>query len=168
MPDTPRGYTFDTVVLSNFALAEALWLLSRRYKGRLSVTTEVLDELGAGVVAGHQQLAGVDRLVNSGQFSLVSLTANERTTYRQLLPSLSEGEASCIAVAIDRDLTVGTDDLRARHICKERSLRLTGTVGILKAAHLAGDISLEQAEGMLKDMVAAGFYSPVRRLADIL
>lgn len=168
MPEATRRFTFDTVVLSNFALADALWLLSKRYAGRLMITTEVMDELEAGVAGGHGNLEGVARLVQEGHFSIVSLTRDERVEYRHLLSSLSEGEASCIAVAVGRDATVATDDLRARTICQERRLRLTGSVGILKAAHLAGDITLGEGEQMLSDMVTAGFFSPVPRLADIL
>ena len=42
---------FDTVVLSNFALSESLDILRTRYGGRGFVTSEVLDEIVAGVVA---------------------------------------------------------------------------------------------------------------------
>jgi len=168
MPDTGAGYTLDTVVLSNFTSAEALWLLRTRYAGRMFITTEVMDEIEAGAAAGYPGLTHIESLARAGVSSLISLAPAERATYRDLLASLSEGEASCIAAAIGRDLTVATDDLRARNVCRERGLRVTGSVGILKAACLAGDITLDQGEQMLADMVVAGFFSPVSRLADIL
>ena len=99
MPDVVRGFTFDTVVLSNFAFANALWLLSKRYAGRLLITTEAMDELEAGVARGHGDLERAGRLVEDWDFSIVSLTVTERTAYRLLLSSLSEGGASCIATA---------------------------------------------------------------------
>ncbi len=51
-------YVFDTVVLSNYALADALDLLIHRYKGRAVVTTEVLGRMmGAGYYCPINRLA---------------------------------------------------------------------------------------------------------------
>jgi predicted nucleic acid-binding protein len=43
----------------------------------------------------------------------------------------------------------------------------TGTVGILKASLLDGHLPLPRADEILSKMIAAGFYSPIRSLADI-
>jgi predicted nucleic acid-binding protein len=45
---------------------------------------------------------------------------------------------------------------------------VTGTVGILKASVLEGNISLTQADKSLQKMIDEGFYSPIRSLADIV
>ena len=44
----------------------------------------------------------------------------------------------------------------------------TGTVGILKASLLDGQVTLDQADDILSKMIKAGFYSPVRSIADIV
>ena len=43
----------------------------------------------------------------------------------------------------------------------------TGTVGILEESVVDGQISLPQADDSLHRMIKAGFYSPIRSLADI-
>jgi predicted nucleic acid-binding protein len=45
---------------------------------------------------------------------------------------------------------------------------VTGTVGILKASVLDGQIPLARADDILQKMIAAGFYSPIRNIADIV
>ena len=45
---------------------------------------------------------------------------------------------------------------------------VAGTVGILKASVLQGNISLAQADKRLKKMIDTGFYAPIRSLADIV
>ena len=44
----------------------------------------------------------------------------------------------------------------------------TGTVGILKAALLDGQITLNPADDILSKMIKKEFYSPIRSFADIL
>ena len=53
MPDGGRFYYFDTVTLSNFALARRFDLLTGRYGGRLHITPEVLGEIMDGIAAGY-------------------------------------------------------------------------------------------------------------------
>ena len=70
-----RRYAFDAVVLSNFALADGLDVLQRRYAGRGVVPAEVWDEIAAGIARGLSALQRVDDLLPDKTFSLVSLTA---------------------------------------------------------------------------------------------
>ena len=66
-PASPRWY-FDTVTLSNFALAGRLDLLIRRYGQRAHITPEVLDEVSDGIVAGF---TGLQAMVDAGYYSPV-------------------------------------------------------------------------------------------------
>jgi predicted nucleic acid-binding protein len=45
---------------------------------------------------------------------------------------------------------------------------VTGTIGILKASVLDGQLELDQADKILAKMTDAGFYSPLRSIADII
>jgi len=56
-----------------------------------------------------------------------------------------------------------TEQVRA-----ERQIPVTGTIGILKALCLDKTVTAEQANAILGRMVDTGFYSPVRRISDIL
>ncbi len=166
MPD--RIYLFDTVVLSNFALSASLDLLVSRYGAAVTVTSEVLDELLAGVAAGYSALKEVIRLTENESFRVTSLSSRERQTMLELISHLGNGEASCIAVAAARNAVVVTDDRAARTTCGERNIRVTGTIGILKASCQDGRLSIEHADNILTRMIEQGFYSPVTRIRDIL
>lgn len=101
-------------------------------------------------------------------FKLASLSSIEHTHYVELIGHLGEGEASCIALAKQRGAVVVTEDRMARKQYQQMKLQATGTIGISKASSLAGDISLAEADEILHGMIAAGFYSPVRNISDIV
>ncbi len=169
MPETSDFYLFDTVALSNFALAGRLDLLLSRYGKKAVITPEVLDEITDGVVAGYFALKEVEDAVNEGRFArgVPLASAAERQTYRDLLHILAPGEASCIASAASRGGTVVTDDRTARQCCGEHDIPVTGTIGILQACRADGTISTEEADGILSAMMDAGYYSPVQRISDL-
>ncbi len=166
MPETP--FVFDTVVLSNFALSDSFDLLMQRYRHRLLVTEEVLDELASGVAAGYSSLQQIENRVRSGQCRRTFLELEERVVFSELLQHLGAGEASCIAVASNRSGVVVTDDRVARLSCTDRKVRFTGTIGVLKAACVDGQIAVDDADAALEAMVRHGFYSPVSSIRDIL
>ena len=158
------GWFFDSVTLSNFALADGIRVLTDRYRERCFVTTQVVDELTRGMVAGYRSLSACLDLVDKGILRAVALDRSERKTYRQLIVHLGEGEAGTIAAARSRHGVVGSDDHAARRTCAELGIPLTGTIGILRAAVQASALSVVDANGLLTRMIAAGFYSPVDRI----
>ena len=85
-----------------------------------------------------------------------------------MIVHLGKGEASCIAYAKERDVIVVTDDRSARKHCSQMKIPMTGTIGILKASVLDGHLKLDQADNILSKMTDAGYYSPLRSLADII
>ena len=106
---------------------------------------------------------------NKGKvFRLISLSRQEHKHFLDFIGHLAKGEASCIAYAKERKVTVVTDDRTARKQCSLMKISVTGTIGILKAAVLDGQIPLDRADDILQKMIAAGFYSPVRNIADIV
>jgi predicted nucleic acid-binding protein len=158
------GWFFDSVTLSNFALAGGLQVLASRYRGRGFVASQVVDELTRGVTAGYGALAGCLSLVDQGTLRMVSLHRSERHTYRQLVAHLGAGEAGTIAAAHRRNGIVVTDDMAARRTCATMHIPVTGTIGILRAAVGDGDMVLTDANDLLHHMIEAGFYSPIDRL----
>ena len=163
MPES-AGWFFDSVTLSNFALADCLHVLTARYRERGFVTTQVVDELTRGVVAGCAPLSGCLDLVNKGILRVVSLDRTERHTFQQLAAHLGQGEAGTIAAASRRQGIVVTDDLATRRTCTELGVPVTGTIGILQAAVRDRQLILTDANALLHKMIAAGFHSPVERL----
>lgn len=170
MPKRRSRYYFDTVTLSNFALAGRVDLLKDRYGSQLHITNEVLDELSAGVLAGYPELLEIEKTLIRKTFTTVPLLIKpkERDLYRQLLRFLSSGEASCIACAMTRKGVVATDGRAARDCFSERDVPFTGTIGILKACCVEGVLSAEEADSVLHTMIEKGYLSPVRRISDVL
>lgn len=169
MRPTPRRTALfaDTVVLSNFALAGRLGLLLARYRNRLCVTPQVLEELLAGVQAGHGALEEVVRHIRSSVIRTAAVPFDRLAVYQDLRLTLGAGEASTIVMAQAGQGVVATDDMAARQACARLAVKVTGTIGILLAAVRDGEIGLPEAERALADMVEHGFYRPVRRLADV-
>ncbi len=167
MPKLPALFA-DTVVLSNFSLAGRLDLLLTRYAKRLCATPQVVEELLAGMQAGHGALEEVVRQVRTSVIRTVAVPLDDLVVYQDLRRTLGAGEASSIVVARPHGGIVATDDMAARHACARLALKVTGTIGILLAAVRDGGIPLPEAERALADMVEHGFYSPVRRLADVM
>ena len=79
-------FFFDTISLSNFAVAGRLDLLVDRYGAKVQVTQEVLGEVTDGVVAGYPQLRGIEAAVACGDFSASGpLSPIGRDGYRDLV-----------------------------------------------------------------------------------
>jgi predicted nucleic acid-binding protein len=160
-------WVFDTVVLSNFFLSDSIVILEERYRKRAVVTRQVYDELSSGM-SEYPELKQIDILFQNKAFKLASLSPKEHQHFLQMIGFLGKGEASCIAAATERNAIVVTDDRAARKQCSLMKVPVTGTVGILKASVLEGNISLAHADSSLQKMIDAGFYSPIRSLADIV
>lgn len=165
MPE--KKWVFDTVVLSNFLLSDSTHILEKRYKGRGVITTEVYDEISAGIFQ-IRSLGYIELLIEKGILSLCPLVRKERGYFREMIAFLGHGEASCIAFARNRRAVVATDDRTARKHCANMNIPVTGTIGILKASVQDSLLTLEQANDILYRMIASGFFSPVNSITDIL
>jgi predicted nucleic acid-binding protein len=161
------AFVFDTVSLANFLLADAAKVLVLRYSGRAFITEQVFDELTSGMRL-RPRLKDIENLIGRKHFGLIAMTTSERALYSNLINNLGKGEASCIAAGSARGLTIVTDDRAARSHCAEAGLKVTGTVGILKAACLDKQLQPSEADRILREMIDNGFYSPAGRISDLL
>jgi predicted nucleic acid-binding protein len=166
-------YIFDTTVLSNFASAGRFHLLDRRYRGVAFTTTEVSGELRRGVKAGYSFLEPVlhqiEAMASTGWIRiLVPTSADELLLRSQFDQVLDPGEASCLALAISRQMTLVTDDLAARRLAENRKVPLSGTLGILIVLVRQDALSLKEANVMLAAMIRRHFRSPVDRLDEFI
>ena len=169
MPD----YIFDTTALSNFAAAGRIDLLGKRYGGKAFTTVEVVDELNKGVKAGYSHLGSVVQQIETNNpegwiHIVVSNSVTEQLLRSQFDQFLGPGEASCLALAISRQMILVTDDLAARRLAEKRKVSLTGTLGILIAMVRQKAFSLEEANAMLIEMIHQNYRSPVDRIDDFI
>jgi predicted nucleic acid-binding protein len=151
----------DTTVLSNFAHIERPDLLQLAV-AYAATTPQVMAELERGVTSGHVPSCDWQWL------EVVRLTPTEQERLAQIRLVLDDGEASCIAVALERNASLFTDDLPARHDAQRRGITVSGTLGVLAATVTKGHLSLAKADAFLQQMIAHGYRSPVQSLADLI
>jgi predicted nucleic acid-binding protein len=104
----------NTTVISNFASIGQLDVLRRLY-GTLAISTEVYDEIQAGLEEGYRFYEGIEQLIapfaEDGWIELTSMTdEQELHDFHELPARLHRGEASSLAIARQRRWLFLTDD----------------------------------------------------------
>jgi predicted nucleic acid-binding protein len=150
----------DTTVLSNFAHIERLDLL-RLALPDAATTPHVLVELERGISSGHLPTS------DWGWLDAVELTPSEETSLVHVRLVLNDGEASCIAVALERKASLFSDDLDARRYAQRHGIRISGTLGVLSLLVKRKHLTMAEADDCLEQMIAHGYRSPVRSLTDL-
>jgi predicted nucleic acid-binding protein len=159
---------FDCSTLSNFSFSDSLFILENLYKNSAYITNLVSTEILKGIHQGHKDLREIHGALKKGWLAEVSLkTSQERSLYQTLSVSLGHGEASSIAAAKCRGYIFACDDRAARRESGLLSVKLTGTLGILKKAAKNQIINLDEGHRILSKMIKAGFYSQVNSLDEI-
>jgi predicted nucleic acid-binding protein len=148
----------DNTVLTNLALVDRADLVKHLWPTRAYTTPSVLAEYQAGAAGG---LISPDTWAD---LMVTTLTEEETCLAASFLTRLGKGERSCLAVAVCRQGLFATDDLDARRIAQERRVPLTGTIGILTLCERQGYLSREEANGLLAEMIAFGYRSPIDSL----
>ena len=92
------------------------------------------------------------------------VSAEERLLFVNLSKRLGAGEASCLAIAMQRRDDLLTDDQAVRKIALREGLRLSGSIGVLLELIRTSDISLKTGNSILKAFIDQGYFSPVETL----
>jgi predicted nucleic acid-binding protein len=164
-------YIFNTTALSNFAAINRSELLETRYKGRAFTTAEVSNELRQGINGGYVYLKSVWQQIIDPAGWLRILTPQTAEEYRlktEFDNRLDSGEASCLTLAVSRRFIFVTDDLAARRLAAAKSVRLTGTLGILIGLIRDNVLPLHEANSILTGMIRQGYRSPADCLDDFV
>lgn len=157
LPPSPIG--FDTSVLINFCAIGRLGLLVRCVPPPRYLVIDVRDELED---VNSRRL--VDRMIRRCELLLISATETERWSCDTA--PLDPGERATLAAAAARGWSVAVDERLGREAAA-RSVgagRITGTVGILRAAVDTRLITPRTGDVLLTRMIRAGYYSPVASL----
>jgi len=150
----------DNTVLSNFAKVEKLHLLKEIFD-KVCITSQVLEEFKFGIKRGVLPDTEL-------KFQVLALKEEEMELYESLRTRLGKGEASSIAVAKFRKMTLLTDDHDARKVANIMEIPVSGTIGVLTLCVKRGLLSKEQGNKILKNMILKGFYSPVESLDEVM
>jgi predicted nucleic acid-binding protein len=109
----------DNTVMSNFAIVRHPDLLRAAFGDKLATSQQAFDELRAGVAAGI--LPDLDWT----WLPVWNLKPAEMSRYRQILRRLNAGEAACLAMAMERECRVLTDDRDARELARHLQIPLS-------------------------------------------
>ncbi len=160
---------FDNCVLSNFALSDAFTIIKKLYSTKAYITDFVYAENTKGILRGYRGLMLIREAVNGGWLKEISIKTNkDRELFENLSVSPGFGEASSIAIAKSKGFTFACDDRAARKEAEVLGIRLTGTLGILIKAVKKKLISQNEADEILRKMMKAGFYSPLKSVKALL
>ncbi|MBC7226015.1 MAG: DUF3368 domain-containing protein [Thermoflexales bacterium] len=151
----------DSTVMVNFAVVRCTDWLQAIWPERLVTTEDAWAELQAGIRLGRLPDADWSWL------TVLQLTEAERNLQNQLVPPLDRGEAACLALAYSRGYALLTDDRVARREARRLGVPVSGTIGVLKYLVDEGHVPLDQADTALQQMIAFGYYAPIRSLREL-
>ena len=151
----------DNTVLSNFALVNRIELLTNAFGNQSATTSQVFDEFENGVARGRLPETRLDWL------EILDMEAEEEPLFGELLARVNAGEASCLAVAAQRNGRILTDDRDARKLAAQLKIPVSGTLGILLRLVQINVLALSEANDILGQMIIGGYRSPVEKLEDL-
>ena len=154
-------FVVDTTVLSNFAKTNSMDVLGKILGETALTTPQVVEEFMVGVNRGRYPPVEIP-------IPITELTPEEERLYRLLRAKLGKGESSCIAVAKHRGLILLSDDYDARKKARLLGVKVSGTIGLLVLGVKKGILTLEEGNELLEKMIEKGFYSPVKRLEEVM
>jgi predicted nucleic acid-binding protein len=136
------------------------------------ITRQAAAEVGhlRDIVEGEVIVVPVDLSdhVRAGAFEIIDLDANEIPLYVELASLIDDGEASTIAVAIERDLPLATDDRKARRVSAQRGLsEPTGTVALVRQYCEATALEYAEISRLLAGIRNHASFQPPRSDPDL-
>lgn len=155
-------FLLDNTVLSNFALIEEPNLLQEILGKNAATTSQVMDEFLTGVKKGRVPATNWEWL------SILELSEPEQPLYEQLLQQLNAGEASCLAIATQRQGRILTDDRDARKLAAQFRIPVSGTLGLLVYLVEEKQLTPVKANKLLQEMIGHGYRSPVDHIDQLL
>ena len=150
-----------TILISRTELARNTRKVIEALGSNTIMTEAVRQELSVGEARGS-----VPRC-DWSWMPITVLTELEQTLAGQLGAYVDLGEATCLAVAINRAGTLVTDERGARRQARERHVRLSGPAGILKLLVDGDHLPVRQVEEYLAALIAEGYRSPIRRFSEL-
>jgi predicted nucleic acid-binding protein len=140
----------DTSVISAFAEI-----------GRFPLLKEILNRLSAKAIIPHTVeneiilLEAISALKNNGGW----IDIEEAQYFEKYLSKLHDGEAGVIALAKKHGWIAALDDLDARKIAKKESVKITGTLGLLKMGYELCPIKdKSELQKIINELGVAGFF----------
>lgn len=153
----------DTTVLSNFASTQSTDHLVE-ILAQPMIVLAVKAELEEGRDRGYAFLDDIHAHIG-GSIELLSETNRPHASTLPMLDHLDAGEADSLAIAVEYDGILATDDFAARRLAAEYNVPVTGSIGILVSGIRRGIIDADTANQWLTIWrEQRGYYAPVDRI----
>lgn len=122
----PRTLLLDACIAINLAATDHLDDIADTLETIFMLTRQAAGEVGhlRDVINGGDSRTPIDlnQHINAGTLQIITLLPAEYPLYIELAGIVDDGEASTIAVAVERDLPLATDDRKARRLCEQRKI----------------------------------------------
>ncbi|ERH12189.1 MAG: putative nucleic acid-binding protein, contains PIN domain protein [halophilic archaeon J07HB67] len=126
---------------------------------RCVIPEPIYDEVVvAGREAGHPDARRIERVVEDGTLSTVSV--DETPLYERLCEHqrLSDADAAVLAVAATTDATAVMDEQYGRNAASAEEIATRGTAYLVLSAQKCGVIGDQEARETIDTMIDAGWY----------
>lgn len=169
---SPPPLLLDACVAINIVAAGPINEVAHAISRRLLVTRQAASEVGhlRDIADGEMVISHVNLNdhIQAGAFEIIELTNDEIPLYVELARLVDDGEASTIAVAIERNLPLATDDRKARRLCSERGLaEPIGTVALIRQYCDARALNPTEVARLLTGIAARASFQPPRNDPDL-
>jgi predicted nucleic acid-binding protein len=104
----------------------------------------------------------VEALAAPGQLTITSLTPDELASFVALAKSVDDGEASTLAVALERGIEFATDDRRAIRLAGELGVTVVTTPQLMRSWAERSGVTAADIRVTLTSVERRGNFSPRR------
>lgn len=159
----PSQVVTDADVLMNLLASECLEEILATLRVTLIVPPTVSNE--TIYLEGVEQGSGrvpidLSPLEAAGLISVPRLEPEELDLVVELATTVDDGEAEVIALAVARQLTMATDDRKARRVAEGRSVSLVSTPELLERWHNASGVPSARVGKALRSIERRSRYRP--------
>lgn len=151
----------DNTVLSNFALVLRIDLLSKALGEDVAIPFQVRNEFSSGIAKNRLPETDLSWL------NIVDFNDEEEGLFKEHLVHVNAGEAACLAIALNQNGRILTDDRDARKLAAQLKIPVSGTIGILLRLVQIKALTFSEANELLREMINKGYRSPVKHLEDL-
>jgi predicted nucleic acid-binding protein len=167
-----RRLLLDACVAINLAASDSLDDIAEALEVTFVMVQQAEAEVGRlrDVRDGDLVVTPINlRALTSGKtLEIIELRPSEFVLYLELAAIVDDGEAATIAVAIQRQLEIATDDRKARKLCAERSLgEPKRTVSLLRAYAESAGLTKARVRQLLTSVRDRASFLPPRADPDL-
>ena len=120
----------------------------------LIITKEIASEIAEGVEKGYKDAFIIEELIKNRKIKVKSTTTKERMKRDY---NLKDADASVVALAMENDCLLATEDGTLQNLAKSLGLKITNTATLLDYAYGKGQLLKKQCLMLLELLAHYGY-----------